>query len=197
MLTIERLSKSFEGIAAISDVTLDFPTGSLTAVIGPNGAGKTTLFNLISGALRADAGCVMLDGTDLVGLSRTEIVRCGIARAFQVASIFPSLTVEETLNAAAMRLYGRVERLFDGERGEYARNLESAGDTAAHDFGARETDEVGSVEHYATCIGPERPGDQIEQRGLAGAVRPDHGCERARREVEGDVADGGDAFERL
>jgi branched-chain amino acid transport system ATP-binding protein len=127
MLTIERLSKSFEGIAAISDVTLDFPTGSLTAVIGPNGAGKTTLFNLISGALRADAGCVMLDGTDLVGLSRAEIVRCGIARAFQVASIFPSLTVEETLNAAVQAHRGRAavlgQRFPLADCGERAREV--------------------------------------------------------------------------
>ncbi|MBI2714317.1 MAG: ABC transporter ATP-binding protein [Rhizobiales bacterium] len=108
MLTIERLSKSFDGIAAISDVTLEFPTGSLTAVIGPNGAGKTTLFNLISGAFKADAGRVMLDGIDLVGLARAEIVRCGIARAFQVASIFPSFTVEETLNAAVQAHRGRA-----------------------------------------------------------------------------------------
>jgi branched-chain amino acid transport system ATP-binding protein len=127
MLSIEHLSKSFDGIAAISDVTLDFPTGSLTAVIGPNGAGKTTLFNLISGALKADGGRVMLDGTDLVGLSRTEIVRCGIGRAFQVASIFPSLTVDETLNAAVQAHRGRAAAL--GQRfplvecGERAREV--------------------------------------------------------------------------
>ncbi len=108
MLTIECLSKSFAGIAAISDVTLEFPAGSLTAVIGPNGAGKTTLFNLISGALKADQGRVILDGIDLIGLSRTEIVRCGVARAFQVANIFPSLTVEETLNAAVQAYHGRA-----------------------------------------------------------------------------------------
>jgi branched-chain amino acid transport system ATP-binding protein len=127
MLTIERLSKSFQGIAAISDVTLEFPTSSLTAVIGPNGAGKTTLFNLISGTLKADDGRVILDGTDLIGLSCTEIVRSGVARAFQVASIFPSFTVAETLNAAVQAHRGRAAEL--GQRfpladcGERAREV--------------------------------------------------------------------------
>ena len=60
MLRVENLSKSFGGVAAMSDVTLDFPAGSLTAVIGPNGAGKTTFFNLISGAIKPDSGKVLL-----------------------------------------------------------------------------------------------------------------------------------------
>jgi branched-chain amino acid transport system ATP-binding protein len=111
MLSIERLSKSFGGVAAIRDVTLDFATGSLTALIGPNGAGKTTLFNLVSGAIVPDEGRVVLDGADLVGMSRTEIVHRGIARAFQVASIFPTLTVAETLDAAVQAHRGRAAML--------------------------------------------------------------------------------------
>lgn len=99
MLEIQNLSKAFGGVKATDSVSLTFETGSLTAIIGPNGAGKTTFFNLISGALRPDSGRVLLDGSDVVGLSRTEMVRRGIGRAFQVASIFPSLTVEETLLA--------------------------------------------------------------------------------------------------
>ncbi len=78
----------------------DFADGSLTAVIGPNGAGKSTFFNLITGALKPDAGEILLDGVDLAGRTPPEIVRHGIGRAFQVASIFPSLTVEETMLAA-------------------------------------------------------------------------------------------------
>jgi branched-chain amino acid transport system ATP-binding protein len=59
-LRVEHLSKRFGGVAAISDVTLAFPAGSLTAVIGPNGAGKSTFFNLISGGLAPDAGSRVL-----------------------------------------------------------------------------------------------------------------------------------------
>ncbi len=100
MLKVENLSKSFGGVAASRDVSLDFPTGSLTAVIGPNGAGKTTLFNLITGHLKPDSGKILLNGEDIVGLSPTQIVHRGLGRAFQVASIFPSLTVLEAMTAA-------------------------------------------------------------------------------------------------
>ena len=100
MLKIEHLCKSFGGLAATNDVSLHFQPGSLSAVIGPNGAGKTTFFNLISGALRPDSGRILLDGEDIAGVSRSGIVRRGIGRAFQVASIFPSLTVEEALLGA-------------------------------------------------------------------------------------------------
>ena len=100
MLRVENLSKSFGGVAAMSDVTLDFPAGSLTAVIGPNGAGKTTFFNLISGAIRPDSGKVLLEGRDVAGLPATQVVGLGIGRAFQVAKLFTSLTVEQSLIGA-------------------------------------------------------------------------------------------------
>ena len=82
MLQIQDLAKSFGGVEAMRGVSLDFPAGSLTAIIGPNGAGKTTFFNLISGAIRPDRGSVKLDGEELVGLSRLEVVRRGMTRAF-------------------------------------------------------------------------------------------------------------------
>src|SRR4029077_12721823 len=84
MLSIRGLSKSFGGVKATDNVTLDFAQGSLTAVIGPNGAGKSTFFNLITGALRPDSGQILLDGVDMAGRSPPEIVRHGIGRAFQV-----------------------------------------------------------------------------------------------------------------
>jgi branched-chain amino acid transport system ATP-binding protein len=100
MLVIENLSKSFGGVVAMSDVSLDFTEGSLTAVIGPNGAGKTTFFNLITGAFRPDRGRILLNGENIAGLTTPEIVRRGIGRAFQIASIFPTLTVREALLSA-------------------------------------------------------------------------------------------------
>ena len=101
MLKLEGLKKSFGGVAATRDVTLDFADGSLNAIIGPNGAGKTTLFNLITGRFPLDSGRILLAGEDIAGKSRGEIVRRGIGRAFQVASLFPTLTVREALAAAA------------------------------------------------------------------------------------------------
>src|SRR6201988_2355067 len=115
MLEIRSLSKSFGGVKATDDVTLDFADGSLTAVIGPDGAGTSTFFNLTTGARRLDPGAIRLDGVDLAGGSPPEIVRYGIGRAFQVASIFPSLTVEETMLAAVgadLRRGGVLHRRF-------------------------------------------------------------------------------------
>jgi branched-chain amino acid transport system ATP-binding protein len=112
MLEIRGLSKSFGGVKATDNVSLDFADGSLTAVIGPNGAGKSTFFNLITGALKPDAGKILLDGIDLAGRSPPDIVRCGIGRAFQVASIFPSLTVQETMLAAVGANQGRAGVLY-------------------------------------------------------------------------------------
>jgi branched-chain amino acid transport system ATP-binding protein len=107
MLKVDNLRKSFGGVVATSDVSIDFPAGSLSAVIGPNGAGKTTFFNLISGGLQPDSGSILLDGEDIVGLPSSEIVRKGIGRAFQVAKLFKSLTVEESLRGALQSPLGR------------------------------------------------------------------------------------------
>ncbi len=110
-LAIAGLRKSFGGIVATDNVSLDFAAGSLSAVIGPNGAGKTTFFNLITGRLRPDAGRVLLDGEDIAGLSEPAIVRKGIGRAFQIASIFPGFTVEQSLTAAVLS-HRRQTHLF-------------------------------------------------------------------------------------
>ena len=130
MLEIRSLSKSFGGVKATDNVTLDFADGSLTAVIGPNGAGKSTFFNLITGALRPDSGQILLNGVDMAGRSPPEIVRHGIGRAFQVASIFPSLTVEETMLAAvcadqrrASVLHRRFPLAETRDRAEHAMEL--------------------------------------------------------------------------
>ncbi len=111
MLRIHQLFKSFGGVSAISDVSMEFAAGSLSAVIGPNGAGKTTFFNLISGGLQPDSGQILLDGENMVGLSRNAIVHKGIGRAFQVAKLFKSLTVEESLRAALQSAFGHSAQM--------------------------------------------------------------------------------------
>ena len=110
-LEIKNLTKAFGGLRAIDDVSLDFPSGSLSAVIGPNGAGKSTFFNLISGAFSPDSGEVLLDGQDIIRLSRSERMHRGIARAFQVASCFPTMTVMENLMAAVSAHIGQWRNL--------------------------------------------------------------------------------------
>jgi branched-chain amino acid transport system ATP-binding protein len=128
MLEITGLTKRFGGISAISDVTMTFEAGTLTAVIGPNGAGKSTFFNLISGAFRPDAGEVLFKGENITGMNRAAIVRRGIGRAFQVASFFPSMTVVENLMAAIAAhrgQWGDLNHRFPS-RGVRARALEVA-----------------------------------------------------------------------
>ena len=111
MLDVKGLFKSFGGVAAISDVNIAFPTGSLTAIIGPNGAGKSTFFNLISGGLTPDKGSVTFNGENLIGRSRAQIIDAGIGRAFQVARIFPTLTVEESLLGAVTAHRRRAQNI--------------------------------------------------------------------------------------
>jgi branched-chain amino acid transport system ATP-binding protein len=126
MLRLEDVHKSFGGVTATNGVTLDFAEGSLSAVIGPNGAGKTTLFNLISGRLKPDTGRILFDGDDIAGLRATEIVRRGVGRAFQVASLFPTLTVREALGAAVLSHRSRTLRFHErfGAAGAGARTDE-------------------------------------------------------------------------
>jgi branched-chain amino acid transport system ATP-binding protein len=114
-LEIKHLTKTFGGLRAIDDVSLAFPSGSLSAVIGPNGAGKSTFFNLISGAFPPDQGEVLLDGQDIVRRSKAERMQLGIGRAFQVASCFPTMTVVENLMAAVtahIGQWGNLSRRF-------------------------------------------------------------------------------------
>ena len=113
MLSVQHLDKRFGGVHATRDVSIDFPESSLTAIIGPNGAGKTTFFNLISGALRPDAGRVLLNGQDIVGKSSLEVVRLGMARAFQVAAMFSSLTVSDAIAAAVTSHQSRSWSLLE------------------------------------------------------------------------------------
>ncbi len=121
MLRLENVAKAFGGVIATDDVSLAFAPGSLSAIIGPNGAGKTTIFNLISGKLRPDSGRILFDGENIAGLDETEIVRRGIGRAFQVASIFPSLTVEESLMAAVQSHRRQTLRMAERFRHSNAR----------------------------------------------------------------------------
>jgi branched-chain amino acid transport system ATP-binding protein len=112
MLRLENVVKSFGGVVATNDVSLNFPTGSLSAVIGPNGAGKTTLFNLITGHLVPDSGRILLQEEDIAGEAPVDIVRKGIGRAFQIASIFPSMTVEQSLMCAVASHFRSSEAML-------------------------------------------------------------------------------------
>jgi len=97
MLSIKNLHKSFGGIQAINNVSLEIEKSAITALIGPNGAGKTSLFNIISGSIKPDSGTVMLNNIDITGYDPHQLFDLGVLRTFQIAHEFSSLTVKDNL----------------------------------------------------------------------------------------------------
>ncbi|MFI5953614.1 ABC transporter ATP-binding protein [Cryptosporangium sp. NPDC051539] len=101
MLAVSGLSKSFGGVFAVREVSVDVPAGQTRGLIGPNGAGKSTLFNLVAGLLRPDAGSVSLDGRPLTGMPAHRRAAAGIAIVFQGARTFPGLSCVENVMVGA------------------------------------------------------------------------------------------------
>jgi branched-chain amino acid transport system ATP-binding protein len=116
LLSVRAVSKSFGGLAAVSDVSMDLPQGMLGALIGPNGAGKTTLFALVSGFLKPDAGSVAFDGMDISGVPPHLNARRGMTRTFQIVQPFAAQTVRENIAVGAhLHCAGRREALAQAE----------------------------------------------------------------------------------
>ena len=112
MLRLEGLRKSFGGLRVTDEVSFEIQPQEIAAIIGPNGAGKTTLFNQITGYLAPDAGHVFLEGEDIVGLTPQKIVKMGVGRAFQIASIFPDETALDNVRAACMSKLNQTRHLW-------------------------------------------------------------------------------------
>jgi branched-chain amino acid transport system ATP-binding protein len=104
------LSKRFGGLAAVSDVSLEIPQGARHALIGPNGAGKTTLINLLTGVLEPSAGEVFLGGERITALTQHLRVKKGLARTFQINTLFPGLTVLDSVVLAILERKGMAAR---------------------------------------------------------------------------------------
>ncbi len=131
MLRVEDLHKTFDAFKAVNGAELTVNRGDLVAVIGPNGAGKTTLFNLITGHLRPNRGGIRFKEHDLTRLPAHEICRKGIARSFQIANIFPRLTVFRNVQVSVLSQKRLSNVLFRPVRSmvvaETDRILESVG----------------------------------------------------------------------
>jgi len=106
MLRCERLRKSFGGVLALDDVTLQFPLAGLVAIIGPNGAGKTTLFHVLSGFLRPDAGRCFLGQRDITGCPPYWVAGLGLGRTFQDLRLISQMTVMDNVLVARPRQRG-------------------------------------------------------------------------------------------
>lgn len=106
VLETEDLRKSFGGLVATDDVSIQVERGSITGMIGPNGAGKSTLFNLISGHYEEDAGQVVVDGTDVTDMRPYEVAREGLVRTFQTPRRLEGMTVREAMLVGPQRQLG-------------------------------------------------------------------------------------------
>jgi branched-chain amino acid transport system ATP-binding protein len=126
VLSLKNLSKRFGGVVAVDRVDLDVAAGEVHALIGPNGAGKTTLIHQISGSLASDAGQITFQGVDLTKAKPHSRVRAGLARSYQITSIFRRFTVLDNLALAVQARSGtsfsfwkpvaREKALFDEAR---------------------------------------------------------------------------------
>lgn len=116
LLSVARVSKSFGGVAAVRDLSIELAPGEIRGLIGPNGSGKTTLLNLIGGQERPDRGEIRLDGDPITGLAPDVLAARGIARTFQLARVFRSMTVFENLLVPAAADHRRDARAAAEQR---------------------------------------------------------------------------------
>jgi branched-chain amino acid transport system ATP-binding protein len=112
-LSTRGLSKSFGSLNVARDIALDLPVGARYALIGPNGAGKTTLINLITGMLPPNEGRILLGEEDITALEPQERVRRGLARTFQINTLFAKLTPLEAVTLAVAERRGITRRFWE------------------------------------------------------------------------------------
>jgi branched-chain amino acid transport system ATP-binding protein len=120
LLRAENLAKRFEGIVATDDLTLAIAAGELHAVIGPNGAGKTTLIGQLGGQLRPDTGRIRFAGNDITALPMYRRSQMGLARSFQITSLFLDLSVLDNVALAVQAHAGHSFHMWRDARRETA-----------------------------------------------------------------------------
>jgi branched-chain amino acid transport system ATP-binding protein len=110
LLEVKHVSKQFGGLMANQDVTFNVEAGQVVGLIGPNGAGKTTMFNCVAGYFAPTAGSILLGGRNIAGLPPEACARASVARTFQIARTFASMTACENVMTAAMLLQHNVAK---------------------------------------------------------------------------------------
>jgi branched-chain amino acid transport system ATP-binding protein len=114
VLSTRNLNKSFGSLVVAQDIALELPRGERYALIGPNGAGKTTLMNLMTGMLKPDSGQIFLDGEEITGLKPDARVKRGLARTFQINTLFPQLSALESVTLAVLEREGQAHNWWRG-----------------------------------------------------------------------------------
>jgi len=115
LLQTRGLTKEFRGFRAVNGIDLTITAGTIHALVGPNGAGKTTLFNLLTGFLTPSSGSILYRGEDITGRAPEQIAHLGIARSFQITSLFDQLTGLEHLELALASPTGLGMRFWRSE----------------------------------------------------------------------------------
>ena len=118
LLRIEGLSKRFGGVIGSDNIALDVRAGELHAIIGPNGAGKTTLISQLAGEVTPDSGRIEFGGTDITALPAWQRSMLGLARSFQITSLFPEFTVLDNVALAVQAHAGHSFRFWSNARSE-------------------------------------------------------------------------------
>lgn len=119
LLEIRGLSKAFKGLQALDGVDLDVRHGEILGLVGPNGSGKSTTINLVSGHYRADAGRIVFEGRDVVGLGAHRIARAGIARTYQIPRPFAHMSVLQNVALPAMFGHAALDRVAAEREARY------------------------------------------------------------------------------
>jgi branched-chain amino acid transport system ATP-binding protein len=118
LLEIERLTKRFGGVIAADAISLALPAGELHAIIGPNGAGKSTLIAQLSGEVASDGGCIRFEGQDITSLPVYRRSQLGLARSFQITSLFPDFTALDNVALSVQAHSGHSFRFWRNARSE-------------------------------------------------------------------------------
>ncbi len=147
LLQVEGLSKRFGGIVASNNVSLKISVGELHAVIGPNGAGKTTLIAQLTGELTPNAGRVRLSGVDITRMAPFRRSLLGLARSFQITSVFPDLTVLDNVALAVQAHAGHSFHFWRNARKDAALREPARAALAQVGLTGRDDTVVGTMSH--------------------------------------------------
>ena len=147
LLQIDRLSKRFGGVIASDDVVLDVAAGELHAIIGPNGAGKTTLIGQLTGEIAPNAGRIVLAGQDITALPAWRRSAMGLARSFQITSLFLDFTAQDNVALAVQAHAGHSFRFWRNARTENELRAPAHAALARVGLAARAAQVVANLSH--------------------------------------------------
>jgi branched-chain amino acid transport system ATP-binding protein len=147
LLQTEHLTKRFGGVTAADTINLELPRGEFHAVIGPNGAGKSTLIGLLAGEIAAEAGAIRFDGNDMTRLRADRRSRLGLARSFQITSLFAEFSALDNVALAVQAHAGHSFRFWKDARRDRALREPAHAALAAVGLEARANTRVDRLSH--------------------------------------------------